>query len=81
MTPELYKLMTNQNLQRAKVYRDPLNKRYFLCDAEKWSLITDPVWRVRKVEMVLDYVHSVTENDWYNAAIPNLAACQVLSFD
>ena len=81
MPPELYKLMTNQNLQRAKVYRDILNRRYFLCDAAKWSALTDPVWRVKKVEMTWDYVHSVTENSWYNAAIPNLASCQALTFD
>jgi len=81
MTPELYLLMTNENLERVKVYNDPLNDRYFLCDAEKGTALTDPKRRVRKLEMISSYVQEVTEAWEYNNLATDLATVQSLTFN
>lgn len=49
LTPDVYKLMTYWTLSRVKVYKDSLNNSVYTCDAEHWSALTDPVWRIRKV--------------------------------
>lgn len=80
-TPDNYKLMTNQAQRRVKTYLDPLNNCVYICDAEYWSALTDPVWRVIKsCNDSDDYFDEMMETDWYNYAVPDLAACQALTY-
>jgi len=86
MNIKTYLLLTYWIQPRVKVYHDDLNDTVYICDAEHWASISDPLWRVRKLTMsILEswlLAHKdIMETDWYKYSVPNLGAVQLLNYN
>ena len=80
-TVENFLLMTGNSQPRVEIYKDPLNKKTYVCDAPHWSDLTSEVWRV--IELTLDNdwdVISKKETDWYDNAATDLSVVQLLTY-
>lgn len=73
--------MTGGILHRVKVYKDTINDITYICDADDGSLLTDPVWRVKKYKLIDDQSEEHRETDWYKYAVPDLATVQTLPYN
>lgn len=73
-------LMTGEKLPRRKLYRDWTDFVY-VCDADHWALLTDEAWKVQKIALDASWdAEEIRNTDWYNNAVPNLAAVQSLTY-
>lgn len=70
-------ILTGQTKPRIKIYYDAVNYRYFLCDADHWAALTDPVRKVRRISEGMDYKE---ETDWYDNRATNLSTVQALTY-
>lgn len=81
MTVSNFLLMTGQDQQRKKIYRDWADYIY-VCDAAHGTALTDPYWKVKKI--ALDGSGDVDEiwnTDWYDNKATDLVTVQALLFN
>jgi len=82
MTVQNFLLMTWALLPRKHIYKDAVNSITYVCDAEHWTALTEPLWKVQKLLLDVDGdVYDVTETDGYNNLATDLATVEALIFN
>ncbi len=81
MTPENFLLMTANMLPRKHIYNDTLNNYQYVCDAKRWTQLTDSNWHVTRIYTdPTTWDLDVLDTDWYTNPATDLATVQYLSF-
>lgn len=74
-------LMSGELLPRKKTYTDTVNNIKYLCDSAHWSLVTQNVWKVRKMKLDSNGdIEEMRETDGYDNFATDLATVELLSF-
>ena len=79
-TVQSYILMTGADQERRKVYKDGTSYIY-VCDAEKWTALTDAKRKVKKIKLDVAWdLDEMRTNKWYVDVATNLVAVQWLTY-
>lgn len=68
---------------RVKIYYDDTNKIEYICDAERWTALTTPKWRIKK--NIKDVTGRTTDmlsagEGWFDNVATDMATVEALTF-